>query len=166
MGSAVINWGDRSTGGSGPTPPPSDPNVTVITGALNEEIVTSGVEIVIGGFIFDPTIYAAGSTIRFRNLLTIVQTGFGLGFPNAVRLYDRGAPGTPEAGTLRATVFAGFTSNVPVVAQLALTPTGAPGVDLGEIFNSERMYELRAFATLDTLPGDALIVRWSGLEVS
>lgn len=155
MGSAVINWGDRSSGGSGP-PPPSEPNVTVVTGALNEEVPTPDVEVVVGGFVFDPTLFGT-ATITFRLYGTVVDPN-GQGADMELRLYDRGAPGTPIPGTL--IVAAGIAvTNVPVVQDVV-------GIG-GSLVAAQRMYELRVLLTnTNADPDCAALVRWGGLEVT
>jgi len=130
-------------------------------GAVNASSTDpSATTYVVGGLVFDPTRFASPPTFRFLGVLA------GVSPTNAeLTLVDVGAPGSPAAGVVRSTAtIPGATINVPVTVDVPLTVSSAPGVNADEIFDEERMYELRI--ALDGAAGDEAIVRWGGLVVS
>lgn len=131
-----------------------------LAGATNEESTTAGgTEVVVGGFVFDPG-DSPGRSVFFREYDTLVYTTGAL--PTArVRLYDRGAPLSPTAGTLVAELVNPGNVNVPftsITAAFLLDPTTP---SLGTIVDALRMYEIR----VNFVDADSLLVRWAGLEI-
>jgi hypothetical protein len=144
-----------SSGGSG-----GSTGASYLTGATNEELtVGGGVEAVVGGFVFDPT-QSPGRSVYFRGFETLVYTA-GAAPESRIRLYDRGAPLSPTAGTLVAELVNTTVQNNPytqVSAAFLLDPTTP---SLGTIVDALRMFEIRALFD----DADSLLVRWSGLEI-
>lgn len=131
---------------------------TKLTGATGSVVSTLGTEVMIGGFVFDGSM--SYTSIRFLALGGLSSAGADAD----ILLYDMGAPGSPAAPELRATLNLDSLSG-PDTDAMALTVDPSPGIDAGEIFDEERMYELRAIINSGS-PGDLLIVNWVGLEVS
>jgi len=125
-------------------------------GANNELVSILGSEVVLGGFVLD----GSSGTHVLRSYLTISSLGADVD----LLLYDRGAPGAPVAGVLRSTINIATLSN-PATATQALTTNGAPGVNVNEIFNTTRMYEIRAIIN-NSVPLDSALVYWAGLEIT
>lgn len=145
MSTTMINWGDRASAGGGSA------NATVITGALDAVAEPDNVEVVVGGFFWNPALFTA-PTVVFRFYGVVVDPNLTSATAE-LRLYDRGAPGTPIAGTL--------------IATGVLTAANVPSVDGAGVVlaGGVRMYELR----LVRVGGDgaaSAIVRWGGVEVS
>lgn len=140
--------------------PPGAVEASYLAGATNEEVTTGGnVEVVVGGFVFDPT-QSPTRFAYFRGFQTLVYTT-GASPSSRIRLYDRGAPGTPTAGTLVSELLNALMVNIPytqVDGPLATDPTTP---SLGTIVAEERMYEIRALFE----GGDSMLVRWAGLEI-
>lgn len=145
---------------SGGTSGGGDCAASYLTGATNEELtVGGGVEAVVGGFVFDPA-QAPNRDLFFRTFETLVYTA-GVAPESRIRLYDRGAPLSPTAGTLVAELVNTSVQNNPftqVSAGLLLDPTTP---SLGTIVDALRMYEIRALFD----DADSLLVRWAGLEI-
>lgn len=144
-------WQASGAGGAG---------ASYLTGATNEELtVGGGVEAVVGGFVFDPT-QSPGRSFYFRGFETLVYTA-GAAPVSRIRLYDRGAPLSPTAGTLVAELVNTTVQNNPytqVSAAFLLDPTTP---SLGTIVDALRMYEIRALFD----DADSLLVRWACLEI-
>lgn len=146
--------------------PPTAPSpstastASYLTGATNEELaVGGGVEAVVGGFVIDPG-NSPGQSLYFRGFETLVYTS-GVAPESRIRLYDRGAPLTPTAGTLVAELINTTVQNNPftaVTAAFLLDPTTP---SLGTLVDALRMYEIRALFD----DADSLLVRWAGLEI-
>lgn len=152
----TVGGGDAvwSSGGGGGT------GASYLTGATNEESVTpGGTEVVVGGFVFDPG-ESPGRSAYFRAFETLVYTA-GASPTSRVRLYDRGAPGTPTAGTLVAELTNSGNVNVPYTQVSAAFTTDPTTPSLGVIVDAVRMYEIRVLFT----DADSLLVRWAGLEI-
>lgn len=132
------------------------------TGALNEVITTLGSEVLLGGF----TVNGATSPGSLSPILFRLQGALNVAGAQGdaeLRLYDIGAPGATGAGTLRSTLTIPFASAGSVeVVESTLTVTGAPGVDADEIFNAQRVYEVRGIL-LNAQAGDSFDVTWGGL---
>ena len=129
-----------------------------LTGATNEEL-TTGVQSVVGGFVFD----ASASTSRvFRSLWTLVQIPPGTPPTATISLWDRGAPGSPAAG-VQVSTLTGTSINVPESQDSPALATDPTTPSLGVMVAALRMYEIRAEWSG---PASSLIVRWAGLEVS
>jgi hypothetical protein len=150
-------FADIAGGGAGGAP-------NLVTGAVNEDETVLGVERVVGGFVFMGATIPAGYTAYFR-LVGVFLNGAAVG--NArIRLYDLGpAAGPPVAGVLRSTVSIGFAIGGGIrVAQAALTPNPAPGVNIDQIDVLARAYEIRVI--LDSVtPGDTMKVLSGGIAV-
>lgn len=151
VGGGDATWSAGASGAAG---------ASYLTGATNEESITAGgTEVVVGGFVFDPG-ESPGRSAYFRAFETLVYTA-GASPLSRVRLYDRGAPGSPTAGTLVAELTNSGNVNVPytsVTAAFLLDPTTP---SLGVIVDAVRMYEIRVLFT----DADSLLVRWAGLEI-
>jgi hypothetical protein len=83
-----------------------------------------------------------------------------------LRLYDMGAPNTPQAGDLRASVVlstAGSLRRERTLLTASVSPT-TPGAspDDGTIYDSERIYEIRGVLTGDV--GDLVELDWAGVQ--
>jgi hypothetical protein len=131
-----------------------------LTGVSNQSENLIDIERVVGGFLFNGGLYG---TITFRMLARFDPGTAG----NArLRLYDMGPAGVPIVPVLRSTLSIPFASAGDiVVVSSTLTPSVVPGVNINEIFNTSRMYELRVI--LDSAGvGDAVLVHWAGIEVS
>ena len=129
-----------------------------LAGVTNELVTTLGSEVLIGGFVFDGSLAFASRVLRAYG--TVVSAVANVD----VRLYDMGPPGTPAAGILRSTVNLA-TLNVPLTGTKTLTVSGAPGVNADAIFNTARMYEVRAIVNASA-PGDEFKASWVGLELA
>lgn len=130
-----------------------------ITLATNEPVSTDATEVVIGGGYLD-----GGSGKDFSwEVLGIYNDNAGAGNQNLeARLYDRGPDGTPTAGTLRSTLIISALDTLDRVSQV-LTANGSPGVDVDQIQDAPRMYEVRLYldATGGVDDADALQVRFN-----
>jgi hypothetical protein len=138
----------------------ADVGPLLFAGAVNEEVTDfSDTTYVVGGIVIDPSLYASAPTFRFFGVLS------GSSPTNAeLTLVDLGAPGSPAAGVVRSTAtIPGASVNQPTVVDVSLTVVAAPGVDADEVFDEERMYELRL--ALDGASGDSAIVRWGGVVI-
>lgn len=129
-----------------------------LTGASGQLVTTLGSEVLLGGFVFDGSVTFASRVLRAYG--TVVSAVANVD----VRLYDMGPPGSPAAGILRSTINLA-TLGVPLTGTQTLTPNGAPGVNVNQIFNTARMYELRAIVNA-AAPGDTFRATWLGLELS
>jgi len=111
-----------------------------VTMASNAVVDVDATEVVIGGA------YIVGndfSTFTWEILGTYNDNG-GTGVQDLdVYLYDRGPDGTPVAGVLRSTLSIDTLDTLDRVSQ-TLTASGTPGVDTDTIFNTGRLYEVRA----------------------
>lgn len=111
-----------------------------VTMASNALVDIDATEVVIGGA------YIVGndfSTFTWEILGTYNDNG-GTGVQDLdVYLYDRGPDGTPVAGVLRSTLSIDTLDTLDRVSQ-TLTASGTPGVDTDTIFNTGRLYEVRA----------------------
>lgn len=132
-------WDGGATGGGGQQ----------IVLATNEIVQLDQTEIVIGGGYIDGS---TGGTYSWEALAEQIDGGGGvLLLTSEIRLYDMGPDGTPAAGTLRSTL--GFpTDDALDRVSLTLTAGGSPGTDTDTIFNTARMYEVRAY--LDSTGGN------------
>lgn len=148
-------WSSGGGGGGGT-------NASYLTGATNEESLTGGgTEVVVGGFVYSPAhAHGMGHATRFRAFETLVYTS-GSSPTARVRLYDRGAPGAPTAGTLVAELTNSGNVNVPYTQLSAAFATDPTTPSLGVIVDAVRMYEIRVLFT----DADSLLVRWAGLEI-
>jgi len=115
-------------------------NPLSITLASNELVDVDATEVVIGGAYIDGS---TGGTFTWEILGTYNDNG-GTGVQDLdVYLYDRGPDGTPVAGVLRSTLSIDTLDTLDRVSQ-TLTASGTPGVDTDTIFNTGRLYEVRA----------------------
>jgi len=111
-----------------------------ITLASNELVDIDATEVVIGGAYLDGS---TGGTFTWEILGTYNDNG-GTGVQDLdVYLYDRGPDGTPVAGVLRSIISIDTLDTLDRVTQ-TLTASGTPGVDTDTIFNTGRLYEVRA----------------------
>ena len=117
-----------------------------------------GVPVKLGGFTLDPGIFT-GATFAF-SMTAILTDGGGVAPTFTLELYDMGAPGVPAAGVLRSQAVLS-TTGAAVRTEVPLTLSGAPGVDADEIFNTERIYEVRGTLTGDI--GDLVEIDWAGI---
>lgn len=83
-----------------------------------------------------------------------------------MRLYDMGPPGAPLLPPeLRSTAVIGFADAGSIIqAQTVLTTSASPGVDLDQIYNSLRLYELRVILNGAT-NGSQGTLHWAGLAL-
>lgn len=135
-----------------------------LAGALNEDEAILTVERVVGGFTFDGSTIPTGMSAILR-FVGVFNNGAASG--NArVRLYDLGpVAGPPVAGVLRATASIGFAIGGGLrVADVALAAVAAPGVNIGEIFDTARAYEVRVYLDSVTV-GDTMKVHFAGIAV-
>lgn len=117
--------------------------------ATNELIGIDQTEIVIGGGYIDGS---TGGTFSWEALAEQIDGGGGvLLLTSEIRLYDMGPDGTPAAGTLRSSLEFPTDDALDRVT-LTLTASGSPGTDTDTIFNTARMYEVRAY--LDSTGGN------------
>ena len=145
-----VVWTPIGGGGGG--------GISQLTGATNEEL-TSGVQAVVGGFVFDASLYTSRV---FRGYWTLVQSPPDSPPGATISLWDRGAPGSPAAGVQIETLF-DPTVNVPVSLDSAPFTTDPTTPGPGVMVAALRMYEIRAEWSG---PANSLVVRWAGLEVS
>ena len=151
IGSA--SWVAVGSGGGG------GGGVVPITGATNESVSVVS-EVQIGGFSLDGSAVSGGVTFETIGMLTLPSgTGWG-----EVRLYDMGPLlGPPTSGTLVYT-HQFFTAGGPEAIQTYLPVSAAPTFP-GEIYDSPRIYELRALLAGGATPGtDSITVVWSGFK--
>ena len=118
----------------------------------------------LGGFAFDPSLFS-GSTIYLAMAAILTDAG-GTAASFDLRLYDMGAPNTPQAGDLRASVgisTAGSLRRERALLTASNTPT-TPGAspDDGTIYDTERLYEVRGVLTGDV--GDLVELDWAGVQ--
>ena len=98
-------------------------------------------EVVVGGAYIDGS---TGGTYSWEMLGTYNDNG-GTGNQDIeLRLYDRGPDGTPVAGVLRSVLEITSLDTLDRVTQ-TLTASASPGVDTDTIYNTARMYEVRAY---------------------
>lgn len=120
-----------------------------ITMATNELVQLDQTEVVIGGGYIDGS---TGGTYTWEALATQIDGGGGVSIgTSTIRLYDMGPDGTPGAGTLRSQLEFPTDDALDRVS-LTLTASGSPGTDTDTIFNTARMYEVRAY--LDSTGGN------------
>lgn len=115
-------------------------------------------EVKLGAFTLDPTLFS-GATFAFSFTATVTDGG-GAAASLTLRLYDMGAPGTPIAPVLLSDITLSITGSIRRVEQ-ALTTSGSPGVNADEIYDTERIYEVRAELTGDV--GDFAEIDWAGI---
>jgi len=130
----------------------------------NEETLATS-EVVVGGFTFDPSEFGSSIgalTLYFEGL--IKYEAAGASGDAILRLYDMGAPGAIGSGTLRSTLTTGGTRNTIVRAQNTLTAVSSPSAT-NEIYNSERVYELRLLSDGSGGPNDVSRMIWGGIKV-
>lgn len=131
------------------------------TGGTNHDETLIDVEVVMGGFVFDGST-TLSPVFRFVGIFLPATSG------NArVRLYDTGPVSGPAiAPELRSELEIAYTAGGAIVdRQKGQVKSAAPGIDADEIFNTERIYELRVILDGAT-PGDAVKIHWAGIEVS
>lgn len=132
-----------------------------LTGAGYAVQTALGTELIVGGFVFDPSALTS-PTVVFELYGVLQVAGAGT---CEMRLYDMGPPGTPAAGDLRSTLtIANIDAGANYRGQQTLTVVGAAPA-ANEILNAERMYELRLIL-LGAAGGDVALNLWSGLKVS
>lgn len=133
---------------------------SAITAATNQTTSVQTTEQVIGGFTFDPTVFATPPSMSFRaqmELTTADVAGFA-----ELRLYDMGPGNAAFVPVLRSTIAITFTeAGFVYVASKNLRLDAAPGVDADQLFDTLRTYELRLF--LDTSDAGSIDVAWAGL---
>lgn len=118
------------------------------------------VENIVGGFRLNP-----GGNITWNAVGLLTTTA--VDGAAEVRLYDMGEPGTPIVPVLRSTldyptaVDGDFTE-----VNQALTLSAAPGVDADEIYNTERLYEVRLILNPGGVgdPTDAFVLNRVGVK--
>lgn len=109
--------------------------------ANNVLVDSDKTEIVIGGAYIDGS---TGGTYSWEILGTYNDNGGAGNQDIEIRLYDRGPDGTPVAGVLRSVLEVVSLDTLDRVS-LTLTASGSPGVDTDTIYNTARMYEVRAY---------------------
>jgi hypothetical protein len=133
-------------------------------GATDAETSLSS-EVVVGGFTFDPAQYGAGIsdlTVSFEGLL-LYEAAAAAGAGKAL-LYDMGAPGSLGAGTLRSTLTTGTTRNQLTKQSNTLTVKATPSL-ANDIYNVERVYELRLQTDGSGDVADIAYLSWGGIRV-
>ena len=133
-------------------------------GGTNEETALTS-EQVVGGFTFDPSELGtaiSSMVLYFEGLLTYIAAGAaGSG---SLLLYDMGAPGSIGAGTLRSTLNTAAVRNTLTQERNTLSSVAAPS-DAGEIFNVERVYELRILTDGNGNAADIIRMAWGGIYI-
>jgi hypothetical protein len=109
--------------------------------ANNVLVDSDKTEIVIGGAYIDGS---TGGTYSWEILGTYNDNGGAGNQDIEIRLYDRGPDGTPVAGVLRSVLEVTSLDTLDRVS-LTLTASASPGVDTDTIYNTARMYEVRAY---------------------
>jgi hypothetical protein len=109
--------------------------------ANNVLVDSDKTEIVIGGAYIDGS---TGGTYSWEILGTYNNNGGAGNQDIEIRLYDRGPDGTPVAGVLRSVLEIISLDTLDRVS-LTLTASASPGVDTDTIYNTARMYEVRAY---------------------
>lgn len=129
------------------------PSGVKITGSLNQTVTQGSGEVVIGALgAFDPTTYNTPSLVLEATYTFVPATSGSI----EIRLYDRGTRASPVAGTLRATISTTFAdAGVLKCVSKSLFVNAAPGVNTDQIYDYERIYELRA-ELVGATPGDEL----------
>ena len=134
-------------------------------GGAGETDLTS--DLVIGGLCFTPALDSL-ATISFISEAGIVRTYTGAGsYPSyaSISLYDMGAPGsieTPRLVTELTTALLDIGTIDKVEAELDVV-SSTPGTD--EIFNTERVYEIRIKVGGTPATGDVAKTLWTGIEI-
>lgn len=131
------------------------------TGATNHDEALLDVEVVVGGFIFD------GSTTGTPYVRVVALFSPATSGNVRVRFYDTGPSGGPAiAPELRSTQIINFAAGGSIVDRTkSVGKVPAPGINADEIFNTERIYEVRVILDGAT-SGDAVKIHWAGIEVS
>lgn len=136
-------------------------NAGFLTGSSYSLQTSADIELLVGGFILDPSTVVGTITFELYGILTAA----GAGPTMAMRLYDMGPPGTPAAGVLRSTLtILNAAKGANATVNTALTPVASPAAP-NEIDEDERMYELRLIL-IGGAGGDSALNLWSGLKIT
>lgn len=155
--STQYTWNGASwevTGG-GPVSP------VKFTGAL-QQVLSVPAETLLGSIgAFDPGTFAT-PVINFEATFVFAPATAGT---VEIRLYDVGTRAAPTAGVLRSTITATIAdAGIRKCVSNVLTAVAAPGVNTDEVYEGERVYEVRA-ELLGTNPGDILAVENASVVV-
>ena len=133
-----------------------------LTGGTGQTTVQLQIEIVIGGFHFDPSLYT-GETVTLR-LVGDFSTTDGSASAQ-LRLYDMGASATfsPVRRSTVSIAFADVDKRMKIDQVLAMV--SSPGVNVNEIHNVARNYELRMYLNTATA-NSSMRAAWSGFLIS
>lgn len=128
---------------------PTTPGMFNVVG-LNSDITTLTTEVSIGGTVFDGSKLAS---VAYFNLVGVLTSVSGDG---DIRLYDLGpSAGPPITPDLRSTLTISFVDSGNVVLKTkTLTPVALPSAP-DQIYNTERLYEVRGYLNSAT-PGETL----------
>jgi hypothetical protein len=136
--------------------------VTAATLSLEDQL---DVERVIGSAVFDGA--DLSNLIPHLRAVGIYNLNGGAAQGDLrIRMYDMGPPGSPLLPPeLRATASISNTDDGNIAkAQVVLTPTASPGIDMAEIFTALRTYEFRVI--LDGAPaGATAVMHWAGIAL-
>ena len=153
MGGGYQNPGPGGAGGGG---------VPQMVGNIRVQQIDDtnlGVEIKLGGFSYQADMF--DDATQFLTMVsTLTDTSTTASF--TLRLYDLGAPGTPQAGDLRASASLATGGAAPVRTRTALTIVAVLTPTAGEILEAERIYEVRGILTGGV--GDLIELDWAGIE--
>lgn len=133
-----------------------------LTGGTGEATTQLQVEVVVGGFHFDPTLYT-GEVVTLR-LVGDFTTSDGSASAQ-IRLYDMGASATfsPVRRSTVSIAFADVDKRIKVDQVLSMVVS--PGTNVNEIHNVARNYELRMYLNTATT-GSSMRTAWSGFLIS
>lgn len=118
-----------------------------VVGALDSDVLLAGSEYSFGALTFDGSDLTNIVNPYFRAIVQIddpATTSVG-----TVRLYDVGAPGTPETPRLVTHLDADASTDEGVILTLSqlLTPVASPGTDVAQIEQELRTYVIRGIMT-------------------
>lgn len=151
---AASTWSAFGAGGGGGGQPQLSGNIA------RQEIddLLLATETKLGSFTLDPALFS-GATFSLSMTGTLTDAG-GAAASFTLRLYDMGAPNTPIAPVLRSDLVLSTAGSLRR-EEVTLTLDPAPGVNIDEIFNVERIYEIRGELTGDV--GDLVEIDWAGI---
>lgn len=153
----IQDWSDVVAGGSS-----QGHQVSLAGNLVRQEIDEQllSVETKLGSFAFNPTLFP-GSTMHLTLVGTLTDGG-GAAPSFELRLYDMGAPNTPQAGDLRSTATFAIAGSLRRERGSALLPISALTPLVDEVLDVERIYEIRGFLTGDS--GDLMEIDWAGIQ--
>ena len=143
--------------------PPTVSGISYHTQGLHETTTQRLTEVLIGGLFFNPADFGT-PTVKLR--LAGNYSSTDAGSTARVYLYDMG-PGTGAFTPVRrAVVSIPFASvGLEIKVDQALTLSASPGVDVNQIHNTSRVYEMRMYLNATDV-GASMKVTWAGFEVT